>query len=55
MGWKGRVGAFDVGKEWDAQFIQLDDVPEEGEEMRNRLGEENVKVFGWEYMEDGGC
>jgi len=38
VGWEDRIGAFEVGMQWDAQLIKLD--------------EGNVDVFGWESMDD---
>lgn len=32
LGLEGKVGAFEVGMEWDAQLVVLDKVPDEGEE-----------------------
>ena len=56
VGWKDRVGAFEVGMQWDAQLIQYDMVPEaEADDSSTGKVEEsvgNVKVFGWESQED---
>ena len=64
VGWEDRVGAFGVGMEWDAQLVGgLDYVPEvdsEDADGEKTVGEKrqveefggNVKVFGWENMED---
>lgn len=50
VGLEGRVGAFEVGMEWDAQMIALGGVGAEGEAKRSDTG--NVDVFGWESWED---
>ena len=42
-----------MGKEWDAQLIQLDNIPKDGEEIRNWLGEGNVKVLGGRVCRTG--
>jgi len=42
VGWEDRIGGFEIGKEWDAQLIQLDYVAEggeEGEDAGEGLGE----------------
>lgn len=44
VGLEGKVGAFEVGMEWDAQLVGLATVGEDGEED----GDGNVDVFGWE-------
>ena len=53
VGLEKRVGAFEVGMEWDAQLVVLAGVDEEGED---EVGEEvdggNVDVFGWESWPD---
>ena len=49
VGLSDRVGAFEVGMEWDAQLIGLGDVDQDGLVE----GEDtNVDVFGWESWED---
>lgn len=48
VGLEGRVGAFEVGMEWDAQLVRLGGVGEEGEGK----DEGNVDVFGWESWEE---
>ena len=40
LGLEGKVGAFEVGMEWDAQFVALDDAGDEGE------GDEGPDVVG---------
>ncbi|KAF1947889.1 guanine deaminase [Clathrospora elynae] len=47
VGLEEKVGGFEVGKEWDAQMIQLGEVKQEGNE--DGIFEEGpVDVFGWE-------
>lgn len=48
MGLEGKVGAFEVGMEWDAQLIRLGGVGEDGD------GEDegNVDIFGWESWDE---
>ncbi|KAL1616510.1 hypothetical protein SLS56_011397 [Neofusicoccum ribis] len=48
VGLEDRVGAFEVGMDWDAQMVSLGVVPEDGEEEM----ETPVDVFGWESWED---
>lgn len=56
VGWGDRVGAFEVGMQWDAQLIRYDIVPEakadvpSASEVKESIG--NMKVFGWESQED---
>jgi guanine deaminase len=52
VGWEERVGCFEVGMEWDAQLVGLDFVPEEGDSEGRGIGEGNVKIFGWESIQD---
>lgn len=50
LGLEEKVGAFEVGMEWDAQLIGLEEVTADG-----RLGGADggaVDVFGWEVWED---
>jgi len=50
-----RVGAFEVGMEWDAQLVGLGRVDDAGEVRGVAEGEEedgNVDVFGWETWEE---
>jgi guanine deaminase len=51
VGLEGKVGGFEVGKEWDAQLVVLGSVDGEGAAGE---GEEdgNVDVFGWESWEE---
>jgi guanine deaminase len=51
VGLGNKVGAFEVGMEWDAQLIGLGVVGEEGEDERDD-GHGNVDVFGWESWPD---
>lgn len=62
------MGGFEVGMQWDAQLIGLDYVEEgeDGDTAQNEdqdelarligrekgIGEGNVKIFGWESMQD---
>lgn len=55
VGWKDRIGAFETGMQWDAQLIELDDVPDgstSGASNDVEIGDGNVKIFGWESRED---
>jgi len=45
-----KIGGFDVGMEWDAQFILLNPVDELAEEHGEH--EAPVDIFGWEEWED---
>ncbi|KAF1959910.1 guanine deaminase [Byssothecium circinans] len=51
VGLEDRIGAFDVGKEFDAQMIRFGGVPEDGE-LRGLFEEAAgpIDVFGWESM-----
>ena len=50
LGLEARVGAFEVGMEWDAQMISLGDVGEHSEVEFEDEGP--VDIFGWEGLED---
>ncbi|KAF2153300.1 guanine deaminase [Myriangium duriaei CBS 260.36] len=50
LGLEERVGAFEVGMEWDAIRVGLDEVPEEGEGERELEGP--VDIYGHESWED---
>ncbi|KXJ95690.1 guanine deaminase [Microdochium bolleyi] len=56
VGLQDRIGGFDVGKEWDAQLIRLNVVPDVDDEASgssdNILEGGNVDVFGWESWEE---
>lgn len=56
LGLEGKVGAFEVGMEWDAILVGLTDVPEGegGEGGRLCVGgaQGPVDVFGWENWEE---
>ncbi|KAJ1331768.1 guanine deaminase [Microdochium nivale] len=61
VGLQDRIGGFDVGKEWDAQLIRLNMVPEveDGEaengsesHSENILEGGKVDIFGWESWEE---
>jgi guanine deaminase len=48
VGWKDRIGAFEVGLQWDAQLIQWDSEPECSDDVlgpEKELGGSNVKSF----------
>ncbi|KAK2759288.1 guanine deaminase [Colletotrichum kahawae] len=45
-----RIGGFEVGKQWDAQLVELGVVDEEGE-IEGGM-DSNVDVFGWENWEE---
>ena len=49
VGWKDRLGAFEVGMQFDAQLVAFDALDSEHEPSRD-LG--NYKVFGWESWDD---
>ncbi|KAH7035555.1 uncharacterized protein B0I36DRAFT_429643 [Microdochium trichocladiopsis] len=51
VGLQDRIGGFDVGKEWDAQLIKLNAVPEAEDGVGSEYGG-NVDVFGWETWEE---
>ncbi|KAF2813922.1 guanine deaminase [Mytilinidion resinicola] len=51
VGLEEKVGAFEVGMEWDAQMVALESVPEGGERHEDGFVE-GVDVFGWEAWED---
>ncbi|KFA77213.1 hypothetical protein S40288_04575 [Stachybotrys chartarum IBT 40288] len=48
LGLQHRVGAFEVGMDWDAQLVGLGGVDEEG----GQDDDGNVDVFGWEDWEE---
>jgi len=50
VGLEDKVGAFEVGMEWDAQLVGLDSVTEDGELTGKEEGP--VDIFGWESWED---
>lgn len=54
VGLEARVGAFEVGMDWDAQLVRLDGVREgEGEDEGEQNADGgNVDVFGWESWEE---
>ncbi|KAH8911500.1 Metallo-dependent hydrolase [Coniochaeta sp. PMI_546] len=55
VGLEGRVGGFEVGKEWDAQLVGLGEVQGDGKVKGVEEGEAedgNVDVFGWESWEE---
>ncbi|KAI2777131.1 guanine deaminase [Daldinia loculata] len=59
VGLGGKIGGFEVGKEWDAQLIGLGLVPEEDDGAELKQDEQdqdqdtgNVDIFGWERWED---
>lgn len=54
VGLEGRVGGFEVGREWDAQLVGLGVVDAEGGVQEGgTAGEEGgVDVFGWESWEE---
>lgn len=54
VGLEGRVGGFEVGREWDAQLVGLGVVDGEGGVQEGgTAGEEGgVDVFGWESWEE---
>lgn len=55
VGWEDRIGAFEVGMQWDAQLIQCHSVPEDEDhpaESAEELESDNVAYFGWESQED---
>jgi guanine deaminase len=55
VGLADKVGAFEVGMEFDAQMIRLGEVPEKGDmgksDFDSQLGGP-VDVFGWETLEE---
>lgn len=51
VGLQDRIGGFDVGKEWDAQLVKLNAVPEVDDEADAQYGG-NVDIFGWESWEE---
>ncbi len=53
VGLEDRIGGFEVGKDWDAQLISLNNVSDEGEIEEERGDEVGpVDIFGWESEED---
>lgn len=60
LGLEGRVGAFEVGMEWDAQMVCLGGVGDDGEDEGEGTAAEaeaeevggDVDVFGWETWEE---
>jgi guanine deaminase len=51
VGWQDRLGAFEVGMQFDAQLVSFDLLTPGFESQSTRdLG--NFKVFGWESWED---
>lgn len=50
VGLQDKVGAFEVGMDWDAQMIGLGEVSEDGEAMSET--HDPVDVFGWESWEN---
>jgi guanine deaminase len=51
VGLEGRVGAFEVGMEWDAQLVGLAIVDSDGGITRGER-DGNVDIFGWENWEE---
>ena len=51
VGLEKKVGAFEIGMEWDAQLVALAEVTEDGVLAENDEGGE-VDIFGWESWED---
>jgi len=49
VGLEGKVGNFEVGKEWDAQLIGLGSVDDEGAAVHEKGP---VDIFGWETWEE---
>ena len=61
LGLDNKVGAFEVGMQWDAQLIGLGDVDDDGAREGENSGwgegalaaeEGNVDIFGWETWEE---
>ncbi|KOS21472.1 putative guanine deaminase [Escovopsis weberi] len=66
VGLEGRIGGFEVGKDWDAQLVGLHavgpaglggdgldgDLNDDGLEDASAAADGNVDVFGWETWED---
>jgi guanine deaminase len=50
VGLQDKVGAFEVGMEWDAQHVALNEVTEDG--ILPEEDEGMVDVFGWETWEE---
>ncbi|KAI0460173.1 guanine deaminase [Xylaria acuta] len=51
LGLADKVGVFEVGKQWDAQLIDLGTVPDEVAEDDQAI-HGNVDVFGWETWDE---
>lgn len=51
VGLEGKVGAFEVGMDWDAQLIGLCEVDDKGG-VAEEEEEGNVDIFGWESWEE---
>ena len=49
VGWQDRLGAFEVGMQFDAQLIAFGEL---GREQDSQIDLGNFKVFGWESWED---
>lgn len=52
VGLEDGIGGFEVGKQWDAQLIQLATVSDDGGVAGCMLDEGPVDVFGWESWEE---
>ena len=53
LGLQDRVGAFDVGMEWDAQLVRLGAVVGDGDAAGEDMEDHgNVDFFGWETWEE---
>ena len=53
LGLQDRVGAFDVGMEWDAQLVRLGAVVGDGDAAGEDMEDYgNVDFFGWETWEE---
>ncbi|KAI0863110.1 guanine deaminase [Xylaria cubensis] len=51
LGLANKVGVFEVGKQWDAQLVDLGTVPDEVAEDDQAI-HSNVDVFGWETWDE---
>lgn len=52
LGLGNKVGAFEVGMEWDAQMVRLHDVPEKGDGVKTGEDEGLVQCWGKEKWEE---
>lgn len=50
VGLEQKIGGFEVGMDWDAQMIKLDEVDEFSEGAGGHEGP--VDIFGWESWEN---